>query len=173
MCRIYIEGPIVVFVLYRILIISTRMSNSGSHTPTHNPAISNIIKSPQSTTSQLQIIDDIPSERPFEDPRQPPVTPPSLGSQTAEWSTRRRTAPENLHRELGSLRTIFSLERKRRSAVAPNPHTMSPIKSSKRRISESKKPRKVSGPKKHEALKQRKLLKLLTGIKASKLFSHI
>ena len=68
-----INRSIVGFFLYRIL--SARMSNSGSRTPTHNPVIPNIIKSPQSTTSRPQILDDTPSERLFED-RGRPVTPP-------------------------------------------------------------------------------------------------
>ncbi|KAF8811317.1 hypothetical protein BYT27DRAFT_7221647 [Phlegmacium glaucopus] len=71
------------------------MSHSGSHTPTHNPAISNIVNSPQSTTSRPQILDDTPSERPFEDRGRPPVTPSSLEPQIAESSTRRRPGPES------------------------------------------------------------------------------
>jgi hypothetical protein len=72
------------------------MSHSGSHTPTHNPDIPNIINSPQSTTSRPQILDDISSDRPFEDRSRQPATSPSLEPQIAESSTRRRTtAPES------------------------------------------------------------------------------
>ena len=71
------------------------MSHSGSRTPTHNPVTSNIINSPQSTTTRPQNIDEIPSEHPSENRSRPPVTPPSLEPQIAESSSRRRTASES------------------------------------------------------------------------------
>ena len=80
---------------YRILFLPPRMSHSGSRSPTNNPAISNIIKSPQSTASRPQIIDDTQPAHLFQDRgRQLPVTPP-LEPQIAESSTKRHTAPES------------------------------------------------------------------------------
>ena len=71
------------------------MSHSGSHTPTNNPTIPNIIN-PQSSASRPQILDDIRSaEHLIEDLARPPVTSPSLEPQIAETSSKRRTASES------------------------------------------------------------------------------
>ena len=70
------------------------MSHSGSHTPTNNPTISNIIDS-QSTASRPQTLDDIRSDERLIEDRGRPVTPPSLEPQIAESSSKRRTASES------------------------------------------------------------------------------
>jgi hypothetical protein len=72
------------------------MSHSGSHTPTNNPAISNIITSPQSSASRPQALDDTHSAPPSEHRGRPPVTPPALEPQIAESSSKRpTTAPDS------------------------------------------------------------------------------